>query len=209
MIRRRAFLDAGGFDPRLYARPAIEDIELGYRLTRAGHKIVLARDVLGTHLKRWTLASVVQTDVFRRGVPWVILQKRLGVAETDLNVRPGQKVCVAATALALLAALAAARWPWLLAVAAAGPLAVVGLNGAFYRFLARTRGVAFAAGSVPLHLVYYLCCGASVVIALALWHAGAGRPRPRPAVGGPKAIGRGRKRPAKAAGGGATRWNGR
>ncbi|MFO0953628.1 MAG: glycosyltransferase family A protein [Isosphaeraceae bacterium] len=30
-IRRQAFLDHGGFDPRLYARPAIEDIELGYR----------------------------------------------------------------------------------------------------------------------------------------------------------------------------------
>ena len=30
------FLDLGGFDPQLYRRPAIEDIELGYRLTRAG-----------------------------------------------------------------------------------------------------------------------------------------------------------------------------
>ncbi len=35
-IRRQAFLDFGGFDPRLYARPAIEDIEFGYRLTRRG-----------------------------------------------------------------------------------------------------------------------------------------------------------------------------
>ena len=35
-IRRRDFLDLGGFDPELYTRPAIEDIEFGYRLTRAG-----------------------------------------------------------------------------------------------------------------------------------------------------------------------------
>ena len=55
MIRRQVFLDFGGFDPRLYPRPAIEDIELGYRLTRTGHRILLARDVLATHLKRWTL----------------------------------------------------------------------------------------------------------------------------------------------------------
>ena len=55
MIRREVFLAFGGFDPRLYPRPAIEDIELGYRLTRAGHRIVLARDVLATHMKRWTL----------------------------------------------------------------------------------------------------------------------------------------------------------
>ena len=33
MIRREVFLAFGGFDPRLYPRPAIEDIELGYRLT--------------------------------------------------------------------------------------------------------------------------------------------------------------------------------
>ena len=70
------FLEYGGFDPRLYPRPAIEDIELGYRLTRAGHRIVLARDVLATHMKRWTLPEMIRTDIFRRGVPWMLLIKR-------------------------------------------------------------------------------------------------------------------------------------
>ena len=87
-IRRDVFLDLGGFDPQLYRRPAIEDIELGYRLTRAGYRIVLARDVQATHLKRWTLPSVVRTDIFQRGVPWMLLMKRSRVAETDLNVEP-------------------------------------------------------------------------------------------------------------------------
>ena len=50
-----------------------------------------------------------------------------------------------------------------------GMIAVVGLNFAFYRFLARKRGIAFAAGSVPLHLLYFGCCGISVVLALTLW----------------------------------------
>ena len=81
------FLEFGGFDPRLYPRPAIEDIELGYRLTRAGHRIVLARDVLATHMKRWTLTEMVRTDIFRRGVPWMLLIKRSGTIETDLNVK--------------------------------------------------------------------------------------------------------------------------
>ena len=185
-IRRRAFLDAGGFDPRLYTRPAIEDIELGYRLTRAGHKIVLARDVLGTHMKRWTLAAMVKTDVFQRGVPWALLLKRQHVTETDLNVRPEQKACVAVTGLAVLALLAAPWAPWLLGVAALAPMAVVGLNRSFYAFLARKRGVAFAAGSVPLHLVYYGCCGVSVVLALVLWHLGAPRvTRDREPIGKP------------------------
>jgi glycosyltransferase involved in cell wall biosynthesis len=189
-IRRRAFLDAGGFDPRLYARPAIEDIEFGYRLTRSGHRVVLARDVLGTHLKRWTIASVVKTDIFQRGVPWMLLMKRQRVTETDLNVRPEQKVCVALTGLAVLALLAAPWLPWLLGFVAAVPAAVVALNRSFYGFLARKRGLAFAAGSVPLHLLYYGCCGVSVVLALALWHLTALAPARRAPVAGPAVAGR-------------------
>jgi glycosyltransferase involved in cell wall biosynthesis len=184
-IRRRVFLDVGGFDPRLYTRPAIEDIELGYRLTLKGHAIVLARDVLGTHLKRWTLRSVVRTDIFQRGVPWVLLMKRLRVAETDLNVRPGQKACVWLTLLTALALALAAWLPPAAAVAAACPALIVALNGPFYAFLTRKRGLGFAAASVPLHLVYYGCCGVSVVLALAYWHA-TRRCRPaRSAVPGP------------------------
>ncbi len=102
-IRRDVFLAFGGFDPRLYPRPAIEDIELGYRLTRAGHRIVLARDVLATHMKRWSLVEMMRTDIFRRGVPWMLLIKRSGTVETDLNVKAGQKACVALTGLTLLA----------------------------------------------------------------------------------------------------------
>ena len=176
-IRRQTFLDAGGFDPRLYTRPAIEDIELGYRLTRAGHRIVLARDVLGTHLKRWTLGAMVKTDVFQRGVPWALLLKRQRVTETDLNVRPDQKLCVAVTGVAILALLASPWVPRLLGLVAVAPLTVVALNRAFYGFLVRKRGVAFAAGSVPIHLIYYACCGVSVVLAMGHWHlSGLGRP---------------------------------
>src|SRR4051812_13570821 len=107
-IRRQVFLEFGGFDPRLYRRPAIEDIELGYRLTRAGCRIALCRDIRATHMKRWTLRSMVRTDIFRRGVPWMLLMKRSRVAETDLNVRHGQKVCVVAAGPMTVAAAGAA-----------------------------------------------------------------------------------------------------
>ena len=176
-IRRQAFLDVGGFDPRLYSRPAIEDIELGYRLTRAGHRIILARDVLGTHLKRWTLATVIETDIFQRGVPWMLLLKRLHVTETDLNVRPEQKLCVAVAGLLALSIVGAYFVPWLAAATLLGPSAIIGLNFSFYRFLAKKRGLTFATGSIPLHLVYYWCCCVSVLFALAFWHFG-----PRPTV---------------------------
>jgi len=181
MIRRRDFLDFGGFDPRLYPRPAIEDIELGYRLTRAGRRILLARDVQATHMKRWSIFEVVRTDVFRRGVPWMLLMKRSGTAETDLNVRSAQKLSVMATGLMLLSAAAMYVTPWAGALAALCALGVVGLNLNLYRFLGRRRGLGFAVASFPPHLLYFVCCGVSVVIALARWYA---LDRPRRALAG-------------------------
>ena len=169
LIRRDVFLSSGGFDPQLYRRPAIEDIELGYRLARAGHRIVLARDVQAAHLKRWTFVEMIRTDIFRRGVPWVLLMKRSKVVETDLNVSKAQRACVVATGLGLLGTIGAIWLPFLLSLVPLSVLAIVGLNRDFYRFLARRRGVAFAVASTILHLIYYCCCGASVVIAEALW----------------------------------------
>jgi GT2 family glycosyltransferase len=174
-IRRDVFLEFGGFDPRLYPRPAIEDIELGYRLTRAGRRIVLARDVLATHLKHWTLAEMIRTDIFRRGVPWMLLIKRTGTAETDLNVTVAQKACVALTGLTLLALFASAAAPYLAFGALAGAATIVALNRRFFGFLASRRGPIFAVAALPLHLVYYCCCGLSVVIAQ--WHWRRRQPR--------------------------------
>ena len=51
---------------------------------------------------------MVRTDIFRRGVPWMLLIKRTGIVETDLNVKAAQKACVAVTGLTLLAASLAA-----------------------------------------------------------------------------------------------------
>jgi glycosyltransferase involved in cell wall biosynthesis len=174
MIKRQVFLDFGGFDPRLYPRPAIEDIELGYRLTRAGHRIILARDVLATHLKRWTLREMVRTDIFRRGVPWALLIKRSQTVETDLNVKTGQKFCVALTALVALGLLAVPVTAWAGLAVAGGSAAIVALNGGFYRFLIGRRGFFFTLAALPVHLVYYICCGLSVMIALYQWHTSGG-----------------------------------
>ncbi len=170
MIRRRDFLEFGGFDPRLYPRPAIEDIELGYRLTRSGRRIILARDVQATHMKRWTVFDVVRTDVFRRGVPWMLLIKRSGTHETDLNVQVAQQVSVAATGLMLISAAAAPFSAWAGLAAGGCATAVLVLNFEFYRFLRRSQGLVFAASAFPLHLLYFVCCGVSVVIALVRWH---------------------------------------
>ena len=169
LIRREVFLEFGGFDPRLYPRPAIEDIELGYRLTQAGHRIVLARDVQATHMKRWTLFEMVRTDIFRRGVPWMLLIKRSGTVETDLNVKGNQKASVALTGVSLLATLGSFFDPRWAIAAAMSVMAIVFLNRPLFSFLSRRRGFRFVMAALPLHLLYYCCCGISVVIANVHW----------------------------------------
>lgn len=94
-IRRADFLAFGGFDAGIYGRPAIEDIELGYRLAHAGKRLRLDRTLVVKHLKKWTVWDVVKTDVRDRGIPWTELILRDQTLPNDLNVQTSQRVSVA------------------------------------------------------------------------------------------------------------------
>jgi|SRR5271157_89200 len=92
-IRRSVFLKMGGFSAR-YKRPSIEDIELGRRLHAAGHRIMLNKRMQVTHLKRWTLWSIIKTDVLDRGIPWTELMLEEGRMPDDLNTKVSQRISV-------------------------------------------------------------------------------------------------------------------
>lgn len=165
-VRRDVFLALGGFDER-YRRPSIEDIELGGRLVRAGHRIRLEKRLRATHLKRWTVGSVLLADIRDRAYPWARLILDRGRMPADLNLRYEHRASAAlvwlGVALTLglpLATATATRGVLVLAMLlAAGGLLV--LNRGFYRFLADRRGVLFAARAVPLHLLYYAYASAT------------------------------------------------
>jgi glycosyltransferase involved in cell wall biosynthesis len=93
-IRRVVFEKMGGFSAS-YGRPCIEDIELGRRLHKAGHRIMLNKAMQVTHLKRWTLWNMVKTDVLDRGIPWTELTLAEGSMPNDLNLKYSQRVSVA------------------------------------------------------------------------------------------------------------------
>lgn len=154
-VRRDAFLSVGGFDEG----ERIDDVELGYRLSAEGHRILLDPAIQGTHLKRWTLFDVIRTDVRDRGVPWVrlLLRQRHRVGRPTLSVRASERMLTGLAALALVAlALSAvtrqAQWLFL-----AGSCAALVLLGdlQFLHWLSRQRGRAFALGAMPLRLLYY------------------------------------------------------
>ena len=90
-IRREIFIEVGGFDTLKYPHPSIEDIELGRRLIAKGYKILINKTIQVKHLKRWTLISLIKTDVFDRGIPWtqlVITDRKL---PNDLNLESSQR----------------------------------------------------------------------------------------------------------------------
>ena len=105
-IRREVFRQAGGFEAA-YRRPAIEDIELGYRLARTGRKILLDPEIQVKHCKRWTLSSMVRTDVFDRGIPWTVLIFQSGRMPNDLNLQWHQRASVVLVLAIVLVALIA------------------------------------------------------------------------------------------------------
>jgi len=169
LIRRDVFLACGGFDQRMFERPAIEDIELGYRLTEAGQRIVLARDVLCTHLKRWTLRSMIRTDFLQRGLPWSLLLLRRGQKAEDLNVDRRQKLAAVSAGASLAAIAAIPLNPAFGAMLLAGSIwAVVSINRSFLGLLRRAEGFRLAAAGVPLLYIYYFVCLASYATALAI-----------------------------------------
>jgi GT2 family glycosyltransferase len=163
-IRRKAFEAVGGFDESKYKKPSIEDIELGYRLRRKDFKIVLDQKLQVTHLKRWTLRSLLITDIFNRALPWsrLILENE-GMIK-DLNLRVRDRACAALTGLAfaflMLSYFSLAFLPLMLAA-----LGVVFLlNRRFFGFLKARCGQWFALRAFPLLALYYFYSGTIFVL---------------------------------------------
>jgi GT2 family glycosyltransferase len=215
-VRREVFVELGGFDEG-YGQPCIEDIELGYRMRARGHAIRLEKQLLVTHLKRWTLPGLVRTDIFQRGVPWILLMLRDRHMVNDLNLTWHSRVGTVLTYALLLGGILlslGSSWPvpitlitiltacvaagqaatrkdlgsWLLVTAAVAAGAWLGLqsqgallsgswlygilalllatNAGYYAFFREKRGLAFACGVLPMHLLFFLYSGLCIPLGL-------------------------------------------
>lgn len=162
-IRRDAFVLAGGFDAHSFTVSSMEDVELGMRLAADGARIELDPELLGTHLKGWSLVSMVHTDVVRRGMPWVALLMRRRELPGELNLSRRHRL--AAAAWVLTAGAIATRRP---RTAAAAATVAGAANVRFYRLLARRMGPVGVAAGVPLHALHYL--SAAVAVPLGIVH---------------------------------------
>jgi hypothetical protein len=170
-VRRPIFLAIGGFDGSRFPRPSIEDIELGHRLRQAGYRIRLAPQLQGTHLKQWTLWSMIKTDITCRALPWARLILASGAVPEDLNLRTSQRLSAVLTAVALLTPvlLLLEVRPELWIISLSSLLGAIGLNRRFYALLWRCGGLRLVIGSVPLHLLYFLYGGLTYLYVWGGW----------------------------------------
>jgi len=171
-VRRSAFHEIGGFDEKRFPRSSIEDIDLGYRLRRAGHRILLHKGLQVTHLKQWTLRSVVRTDFLCRAIPWSRLILEQKNAPNDLNLKGGQRLSVALVGLACVFSLLAPFRVELLTLPTLALFGVIILNRELYSFFFRSRGSLFTAACIPLHFLYYLYSGLGYLYAWIEFHVG-------------------------------------
>lgn len=155
-VRLSVFQSVGGFDAR-YVTCSTEDVELGMRLARQKYRIEIDTSIQVRHLKRWTLASMIRTDIFRRAVPFAELMLR----EKSYPKVLGFKQLVSALLLALLL-------PWLAGLSwyalGLGVVFYVVVNAGFLRFLARKCGVWASITGLGLLGLHHLSGAAGVAI---------------------------------------------
>jgi glycosyltransferase involved in cell wall biosynthesis len=183
-MRKAVFEEFGGFDLDKYPDPSIEDIELGFRIWRAGRRIKLNKQVQVKHLKKWTVRGLLRADIFLRAVPWTRLILESNTLLSDLNLKAAARVSAGLVGLLVLALLALpfaaiGKIPFVppgrlgMAMAALAGLLFV-LNWNVYSWFAVRRGWRFACAATIPHWTYYFYSGV-VFVVCSLQHKLSGR----------------------------------
>jgi glycosyltransferase involved in cell wall biosynthesis len=157
-IRREVFLKMGGFDNR-YNHPSIEDIELGYRLKKAGYKTYLLKEIQVKHLKYWGILSLLKADIFFRALPWTDLILNEGRFIDDLNLKISSRISVVSVFVLALTFIGLMFAPRLWIAMVFLMVLLFGLNWDLYRFFKNKRGLSFAIKTIPWHWFYFFYSG--------------------------------------------------
>jgi GT2 family glycosyltransferase len=168
-IRRDIFQSIGGFSEQ-YARPSIEDIELGRRLSHAGYLIWLCPDIQVSHLKRWTFIGWIKSDIFDRAVPWSRIILREAHLPDDLNLDWRNRLSAGAAWIGIFCSILGYFVPWIWVVSLFYLAVIAAINLDMYRFFARKGGIYFAIAAIFFHFLYFLYSSATFAIVAVRYH---------------------------------------
>lgn len=164
-LRRADFESAGGFE----AGHKLEDVALGMALARRGRKVRLNPAIQCTHLKRWTLRSMVRADLFYRALPWsrMLLEPHNAGIPVALNAGRSGQLSVVVSGLVMFSGLFVPVVPVAAIVTLGVALMTLAmLNRAFLKLVARRLGWRAAAQAVAVLAVHYICAGTGFAWAL-------------------------------------------
>ncbi len=168
-VRRECFFTAGEFDEKRFKLPSIEDVELGYRMIDRGMRIVLDPELQVKHLKKWTLASLIATDVTRRAIPWTVLWMERRHLQRDLNFSYDQRIAALVSIAMVAAMVAALAYPDLWFAVGALLIAAYLLNRVLFSLMFSKGGIRLAVGGFFLQQLYYLYSVFSLALGAALY----------------------------------------
>ena len=157
-IRRESFEKVGGFDESFLAA-SVEDIDLGYRLTDQGERILLNKKLQVSHGKHYTLFSLIKSDFYDRAIPWSKLMAARNIFEPDLNLKWYNiasallLIFIPPIIIALGIAYGWHRIWWTPLLVLAGYLA---LNYKIFIFVMQRRGIAFLVKFALMYTLTYV-----------------------------------------------------
>lgn len=159
-IKKEVFLQFHGFDE---SRRSLEDIELGYRLHQAGHKIYLNKQIQVTHCKQYSLLGLIKSDLLHRAIPWTQIMLEKKIFRSDLNTKIHNVLSLPVAFLLLLSVFLLPFFSYSRVVF----FVLVGLflllNYDFYLFVLREKGALFTAKTIVMHWCTYLYSGVGLV----------------------------------------------
>jgi len=169
-VRRSAFEEVGGLDVGRWARN-MEDVEFGHRIVDGGGRIDLLPSIEGTHLKRFTVRSMVRIDLFNRAIPWAMLMTDRGLRVDPIVTAWPQRLSALGLAAIVGFLLALPFVPASLRLVdavgvAVGLLLFLVANLGLLRRVRRVDGPRLAVATVPLHLLHTAVAAVGLTVGL-------------------------------------------
>jgi glycosyltransferase involved in cell wall biosynthesis len=162
-IRRDIFLAIGGFDEN-YRYPSVEDIDLGYRLKKAGYRIELCKTIQVKHLKCWKVVNLLTAEFCHRALPWTALIWRDRQFVNDLNLQISSRISILLAYGILLTIAIAFYQIETLSIGLVLTLTFLSINLPLYQFFDRQRGWWFTLRAIFWHWLYFIYGGLAFAI---------------------------------------------
>jgi glycosyltransferase involved in cell wall biosynthesis len=167
-VKRDVFFDLKGFSTNFRTKYGGGDLEFGRRLKLAGHKICLDTKIQGTHLKRFTLWSLLRND-YSRGKGWfrfAVRNRLLPYVLTKLriaNIYPAFIISVILSLIFLLSLILLPFWNVSLYLMVSSVFVYSLINFPLFRFFYKRGGIKFLLKAAPLSFIDHLVAGFGVL----------------------------------------------